>query len=138
MKFQVLLYSRFSHIPCSWEVQILQDFRIMCFMIFTITSFPFKSKFLGSLKSLIIRPLLFSFFLCFIVLSFGLLFCCFLFKFQYAVNRIAKGHVLYCNLPSLVTQFAVFWNVDCFHLPNYLIFNKIKSAASHCQSSCFS
>ena len=138
MKFQVLSHSRFSHIPCSYRVQILQDFRIMCFMIFTITSFPFKSNFLGSLKSLIIRPLWFSFFLCFIVFLFWLLFCWFLFNFQYAVNRIVKDHVLYCNLPSLEMRFAVFGNVDYFHLPNYLTFNKIMFAFSHCQSSCFS
>lgn len=95
-------------------------------MIFTITSFPFKSNFLGSLKSLIIRPLLFSVFSCFIVLSFGLLFCCFLFKFQYAVNRIVKGHVLYCNLPSFGMQFAVSWNVGSPYLLNCLIFNSIR------------
>ncbi len=138
MKFWVLLYSRFSHIPCSWRFQILQDFRIMCFMIFTMTSFPLKSNFLGSLKSLIIRPLGFSFFLCFIVLSFWLLFCWFLFNFQKGTNRIVKGHVLYCNLPSFGMRFAVFWNIDCFYLPNCLIFNKIRPTDSHCQSSCFS
>lgn len=126
MKFWVLLYSRFSHIPCSWRFQILQDFRIMCFMIFTMTSFPLKSSFLGSLKSLIIRPLWFSFFLCFIALLFWLLFRWFLFKFQYAVNRIVKGHVLYCNLPFFEMRFAVFWNVGSPYLLNCLIFNDIR------------
>ena len=58
--------------------------------------------------------------------------------FQYAVNRIVKGYVLYCNLPFFEMRFAVSWNADCFHLYNYLIFNKIRSAVSHCQSSCFS
>ena len=98
----------------------------MCFMIFTTTSLPLKSNFLGSLKSLIIRPLLFSVLLCFIVLSFWLLFCWFLFKFQYAVNRIVKGHVLYCNLPSFEMRFAVFWNVGSPYLLNCLIFNDIR------------
>ena len=95
-------------------------------MIFTTTSLPLKSNFLGSLKSLIIRPLLFSVLLCFIVLSFWLLFCWFLFKFQYAVNRIVKGHVLYCNLPSFGMRFAVSWNVGSPYLLNCLIFNDIQ------------
>ena len=95
-------------------------------MIFTTTSLPLKSNFLGSLKSLIIRPLLFSVLLCFIVLSFWLLFCWFLFKFQYAVNRIVKGHVLYCNLPSFEMRFAVFWNAGSPYLLNCLIFNDIR------------
>ena len=110
----------------------------MCFMIFTMTSFPFKSNFFGSLKSLIIRPLLFSVFLCFIALLFWLLFRWFLFKFQYAVNRIVKGHVLYCNLPFFEMRFAVFWNIIYFCFLNRLTFNKIRSVVFHCQSSCFS
>ena len=138
MKFWVLSHSRFSHIPCSWRVQILQDFRIMCFMIFTITSFPLKSSFLGNLKSLIIRPLLFSSFLCFIVISSWLLFCLFFTCFQYAVNRIVRGRVLPCILPYFRTRFAVFWNVIYLCQSNCLTFNKIRSVVFHCQSSCFS
>ena len=58
--------------------------------------------------------------------------------FQYAVNRIVKGRVLHSILPYFTMRFAVFWNVVILCLSNYLIFNKIRSANFHCQSSCFS
>ena len=98
----------------------------MCFMIFTMTSFPFKSNFFGSLKKLIIRPLLFSFFLYFIALLFWLLFCWFLFNFQKGTNRVAKGRVLHSILPYFRTRFAVSWNVGSLYLLNCLIFNDIR------------